>query len=144
MKLVSFFAKRPKTSLRKNTVQKYETAQNCPFPTHWIFQSFPPQSLVQTDTNKACRRKIRETMYSLETPGARLKKNWGKNCSISKMSSFEAETYFYLRYRLLNRYSKDFINKTKQKRMEKIMFQYVSSFCLTHLLLCLQLFKNNN
>ena len=31
MKLVSSFAKRPKTSLRKYSVQKYETAQNCPF-----------------------------------------------------------------------------------------------------------------
>ena len=37
LNLVSSFAKRPKTSLRKNTVQKYKTAQNCPFPTHWIF-----------------------------------------------------------------------------------------------------------
>ena len=31
MKLVSSFAMRPKTSLRKYSVQKYETAQNCPF-----------------------------------------------------------------------------------------------------------------
>ena len=32
MKVVPSLAERPKTSLRKTSIQKYEIAQNCPFP----------------------------------------------------------------------------------------------------------------
>ena len=77
MKVVSWFAKRPKTSLGKNYVQKYGTAENCHFsPSRCVFPSSPPQSLVQTDSNKAKNK--RNNVFFVNT-WSRLKKYWGQN-----------------------------------------------------------------
>ena len=81
--------------------------------------------MVQTATKKAFRRKVKETLYTMWT-WSRLKKNWRLNCFFRKdvkLCDWNV-LVFTLRNDIQNRYSKDFVIKTKQKRIEKIIFPF--------------------
>ena len=85
------------------------------------------ESLVQTDTQKAFRRKIRETMISLWVPEAGQRK-LATELLFLKDVKIRGWNVFSFEASIFNLHSKDFVHEQNKKSIEKIIFLFGSHF----------------